>query len=565
MNGIITMAIGSPSYGRMAINLAMSIKNKSKLPIDLIYTESAFRGVEWGLELFDNKKLMPNTETPSNLAMALKLSLDIYSRFDNTLFLDADTIICPAKSVDEVFMRGVQIAAHCFAVNELGEEPKSKYETWMSYTEIMELFGLPSHTKIPQINTSMLFWSSSVKELFTTAMMVREKIKDSGVKKWRAQIPDEACFNIALALHDYCPQIYLPLYLGGSQSREYITDNYIGMSVMGKPSYKDIETYNHFAKYYAEMNGLIEPLYYEDKIKLRPRKPLLPHKVVNLSTIGGFGEVSNGGIINPAAWKDGDNYKMILRVDENLEGYKGNKGKAKCRPYLAEYSKDFILLSLEQISVDGWGLHEDWRVIEYEGTKQFGCAFWNGNNWEQVRMILDDNIMAYDLSFPSDKDEKNWAWFIHDNTDLHVYSVEPFVVRNTKREVVFESQFKSGWAAKGFISCSTFPVKYGNDYLMWVHKKQKDLTYLNSVMVFDGQTLEPKYFIPDHVLGDDMKHPLYISSCIVEDDRILIFGGEGGVDEMTNAAIKYSTVRIIDRQIFDNLIKQYPCLPNNNS
>lgn len=557
MNGIITMAIGSPSYGRMAINLAMSIKNKSKLPIDLIYTESAFRGVEWGLELFDNKTLMPNTETPSNLAMALKLSLDIYSRFDNTLFLDADTIICPAKSVDEVFMRGVQIAAHCFAVNELGEEPKSKYETWMPYTEIMELFGLPSHTKIPQINTSMLFWSSSVKELFTTAMMVREKIKDSGVKKWRAQIPDEACFNIALALHDYCPQIYLPLYLGGSQSREYITDNYIGMSVMGKPSYKDIETYNHFAKYYAEMNGLIEPLYYEDKIKLRPRKPLLPHKVVNLSTIGGFGEVSNGGIINPAAWKDGDNYKMILRVDENLEGYKGKRDKAKCVPILATYNRNFKFIGAETIKPIDKEIMEDFRVYMDVDTVAGCCSVWNGSKWGQREFYVMDGRLKTIKTHYCEKNEKNWAWFYH-NKGLHVYSVEPFVVRDQSLNKVVDIDFRSGWAADGFISCSTFPAKYGNDYLMWVHKKQKDLTYLNSVMVFDGQTLEPKYFIPDHVLGDDMKHPLYISSCIVEDDRILIFGGEGCIEEITNAALKYSTVRIIDRKIFDTVIRQYP-------
>jgi len=79
-------------------------------------------------------------------------------------------------------------------------------------------------------------------------------------------------------------------------------------------------------------------------------------------------------------------------------------------------------------------------------------------------------------------------------------------------------------------------------------------------MIIDGNTLLPKYFIPYHVLGSEgIEQPLYISSCVVEDDRILIFGGEGGVPEMNNAALKSATVRIIDRETFDNIIKQYPC------
>ena len=571
MEGVITIAVGNSSYGRMAINLAMSVLHKGKYPIDIIYSPSAFEGIEWGLQYFNNAIEVENSSNPSKQAMDLKLSLDKYSRFSRTLFLDADTIICPSRSVESIFLGKIAFKPQNYANNRLCDKPAHKYETWMDYKLISAAFGLPEDSVIPQINTSCILWHHDFDYIFEEARKIKDELLlCKGIKEWRGEIPDELCFNIACCKTETHLSVSQPIYIGSGGSKEYVIDNYIGLSVIGL--HKDphqIALYNEFADYYGHINGLVEHLHYESKKPLRPKKPLFPHKTIKLATIGGFGEVSNGGIINPTAWKEGENYKIILRVDENLEGYKGDKSKARCRPYLATYDKEFKLRELKALRVTGLGLFEDWRVMEShkDNRKWFGCSHWDGEKWVQAVSLwecYDDGYMNLHHLYKSEKDEKNWAWFIRNGYRYYIYSIEPFISKSDKCDTLFNHDFKSGWAAEGFIACSTFPVKYGDDYLMWVHKKQKDLTYLNSVLIFDGKTLLPKYFIPQHVLGDEMNHPLYISSCLVEDERILIFGGEGGVKEMPNASVKHATVRIIDRNLFDSTIKQYPCQINKN-
>lgn len=577
--GIITIAVGSPTYGRMAANLALSVK-KSGIPISVIYTKSAFKDIEWALELFDMKISIMEYSNPSKMAMDLKLGFFFLTPYDKTLFLDADTILSPSKDISKLFdeLDGIYFTAQCYAINKLGDKPSPKYEHWMDYKDILGLFKpLTLDTHIPQINSSFIYFDAhKSREVMIKARGIYYKLNESGInyKKWRGQIPDELCFNIACAIECVMPHksSFRPLYVGGSDSKEWITNHYYGVSLIGaNPNPHLISIYNDLSRYYCQLNGIAQSLEYKPKNAVkRTENPMLPHTKKVLASIGGLGELSMGGIINPSAWKEGDNYKMILRVDENLEGYKGRKEKARCRPFLAEYDDRFNLISLVQLEGDDKRLIEDWRV--YYSDQDYlhgGCAIWDGEKWKQGHFEVNRLFNSWSpfKEYSSDKNQKNWGFFdVGRCWEYYVYSVEPFVVRDSDTRMVATHDFNSGWDADGFISCSTYPQKYGNDYLMWVHKKQKDLTYLNSVMIFDGETFEPKYFIPHHVLGSEgIDQPLYISSCLVEDDRILIFGGEGGIPEMSNAALKHSTVRIIDRTIFDNLIKQYPCQPNKNS
>lgn len=566
MTGIITIAISSPAYGRMATNLALSIKTKTKIPICVIYSKSAFEGMEWALDYFDNKIEVDDTDSAAKEAMRIKLHLDVYTPYDKTLFLDADVIICPSKDVWDFIMRlsGRTFTAQCFAINNIADKPNPIYEHWMDYKDIAEEFPMLSNSKIPQINSSLIYFEGRDVPVFGIARLAYETISANKLKhkKWRGQIPDELCFNLACAWTGQMPhkKSFRPIELGGFQSKEFIIDNYLGFSPMGtNVSERNIGIYNDFATHYANVNGLVKPLLYEKKeVIKRPIHPLLPHKKHVIASIGGFGKGSEGGIINPSVWKEGDYYKAILRVDDNLEGYRGKKDKAICRPYLATYDNEFKLIDLVEQPIVGifeGVLFEDFRL--HKNGEWGCCAGYINGNWNQFLFLRAYYGLIIYRHFKTNRDEKNWAWF--DNRNF-IYSVEPYIVKDWQQNIVIQHDFDSGWRDSGFISCSTSPVRYGDDWLVWVHKKQKDLTYLNSVMVVDGTTFLPKYFIPQHVLGSEgIDQPLYISSCVVEDDRIIIFGGEGGIPEMSNAALKHSTVRIIDRKIFDKTIKQHPC------
>ena len=100
MNGILTIAVGDKNYGNMAFNLAMSIKHNSNLPICIIYTPSAFKDSEYLLGIFDKKIGLEDTDEPVKLAMELKTSLNTYTPFERTIFLDSDCIMSPTHSVD---------------------------------------------------------------------------------------------------------------------------------------------------------------------------------------------------------------------------------------------------------------------------------------------------------------------------------------------------------------------------------------------------------------------------------------------------------------------------------
>lgn len=98
--GITLIAIGNNSkssvYGRMAYNMALSIKYHTDLPIQLIYNNEAIAGLqERHLAFFD---VMTKAEaadyyesvfTPSKL----KINLYKYLVFDDTIYLDVDGIL----------------------------------------------------------------------------------------------------------------------------------------------------------------------------------------------------------------------------------------------------------------------------------------------------------------------------------------------------------------------------------------------------------------------------------------------------------------------------------------
>ncbi len=97
--GIIILATGHAFYGRMAYNACISIKATDKeFHVALVYDHSAISHLSHRQRaIFDF--MIPVAET----GFAGKLGLDLVTPFEETVFIDADTVWLPNKSPHALF------------------------------------------------------------------------------------------------------------------------------------------------------------------------------------------------------------------------------------------------------------------------------------------------------------------------------------------------------------------------------------------------------------------------------------------------------------------------------
>jgi hypothetical protein len=297
--GILTIAVGSTIYGKLAINLLVSIKRNSKIPVKVIYNKSAFAGLEPYLDMFDQKYEVPNNVNPVAFSMQMKVSMSLSSvnDFDQTLYLDADTIICPKFKVDSWFdeLKGIPFTAYNNAIYKLGEKPFPYYKTWAKPNDILKHFPLSKESLIPQINSSFLYWERGKvsDDVFYYAWVAT--LKPIKHEKFRGAFPDELAFNIGCALSGVMPhrKTYRPIHLyilSENLSKEYIYENFGGMSVVGKEvPPKIVQTYNDFADHHFKMQGLVQRLFFRGKQEPKKKRPTIGF--YHVCMIGGYKKI----------------------------------------------------------------------------------------------------------------------------------------------------------------------------------------------------------------------------------------------------------------------------------
>src|SRR5687767_9890096 len=99
--GILLLAIGHPYYGRMAYNLAISLKaNDINTHITLVYTDSAITHInQRNMWVFDNKMPYPNTDEP----FGVKLKLYDLTPYERTIYIDVDALWVNKQSPAKLF------------------------------------------------------------------------------------------------------------------------------------------------------------------------------------------------------------------------------------------------------------------------------------------------------------------------------------------------------------------------------------------------------------------------------------------------------------------------------
>lgn len=234
--GIVLIATGAPFYGRMAYNLAVTLKAAEDIPVTVLHNGHALSHLsDKQKQIFDEIK---EIETAS---FAAKLTLYDHSPYERTLYFDADMVWLPHKLPSDLFkeLEGVvftSITEGYYDYTEAKSYANNMYHFWADPNEAAEKWGLQG--KFYQWRSEVMYFERSAGELFNLA---KDVYKDPRVvvKKFAGHTPDELAINIAASKLGIEPHVYKwkPAYWhrlhGEGQPLAAIMYSYYLMSVGG--------------------------------------------------------------------------------------------------------------------------------------------------------------------------------------------------------------------------------------------------------------------------------------------------------------------------------------------
>jgi hypothetical protein len=285
--GVLLIALGNPMYGQLAANLAASLKiNSPELPVHLVWGGLALSHLTpEKLSLFGSMAECPvslyhRNGVPSYVKP--KLFMFELSPFDETIFLDVDTIIAPKKKFTNLFTELVDVDftfENRSRVN-LAEIRDSDTYLWGSIDDIKKAYKL-NEGYLYGLHSEFVYFKRNAKmrAFFSTAQSVFENPKVK-VKTFGQDIPDEFGFAIAMLKHKMYPHQcpYVPFYWQLTDNKKgislsYVIDNFYGYSVGGNNPPRNVrQNYDQMAGAYFRILGLKYPY------KLQPKKQVLAER-----------------------------------------------------------------------------------------------------------------------------------------------------------------------------------------------------------------------------------------------------------------------------------------------
>lgn len=211
--GIMLIACGHPFYGRMAYNLAMTIKAvDATFPIALAHSEKSLSHLSpQQMRFFDQLILLPI----ENAGFSTKLHLDELSPFEETLFLDADMAWMPKRTPTELFQElyGYEYTGITEGYYDIEEpensKPSDRYYFWAQPEEIVQKYGLKTG-RLYQWRSEVVYFKKTERVLafFKTAREIHNNPRLESIMLFGEQMPDELPINISAAIHGIEPHAY---------------------------------------------------------------------------------------------------------------------------------------------------------------------------------------------------------------------------------------------------------------------------------------------------------------------------------------------------------------------
>jgi hypothetical protein len=279
--GILIIALGHPYYGRMALNLALSLRFTSKLPIALAYNKSATTHIAGHLDKFDKLIEIPEKYyTRKGNTEYIKAKTHIYSLspFDETLYLDADTLWLPKKPVDNVFkeLENESLVIQCRGSVPLEGDNLAKKSYWCDLRDYKEAYG---GDQFYSLSSEFIYFKKSKenKKFFDDSVKIYDNIKIKHTM-FSGGIPDELIFNISMLQNNIKPSkvYYTPIYWEQAERKNMqpsqMHQEFYAYSMGGKiSSNTEKKFYDNLTKFYGTRFG-VHHFAIKDKMNYLPER-----------------------------------------------------------------------------------------------------------------------------------------------------------------------------------------------------------------------------------------------------------------------------------------------------
>lgn len=210
LKGFLIPAVKHPYYGRLAYNLALTIKAVDpEASIAILHDD---RGLDHLSEsqqaIFDHKIEIGNEVIRG---CATKLWAYEYTPFEETIVLDADMVWLPERSPAELFYECKDVdftsITEGWFESDTNNDTNSKYFYWAQPSEIQEVYKV---NRVYQWRTEVMYFKkgAKAKALFKLARKVFLNPKLKTVLKYATGTADELAINVACAVNDVHPHIY---------------------------------------------------------------------------------------------------------------------------------------------------------------------------------------------------------------------------------------------------------------------------------------------------------------------------------------------------------------------
>jgi len=224
--GVIILALGHAYWGRWAYNLAMSLKYSSpETNITLLYADRGRDQVS-DTTLFDKiLKVDPKYYLTDGRTEYMKVKTALYklSPYDETIYLDADTIWLNKKSISLLFdeLKGIDFTmANRSWLNLEDEFINDKFGVWASPKYIKDYFKF-KEGKFYNLSSEMIYFKKEkeVGKLFADAFKLFDEPLELN-RLFNGGMPDELPFTISMIKNNLYPHIdnYTPIYWEAANS-----------------------------------------------------------------------------------------------------------------------------------------------------------------------------------------------------------------------------------------------------------------------------------------------------------------------------------------------------------
>lgn len=289
--GVLILAMGHHYYGRMAFNLAVSIKAEDPdAQICLAYADNALADLfRYDIYKYFDKVIKVPDEYRRRRGHQENIHAKLYipeiTPYDSTLYLDADTIWLPGRKVSALMdeLAKVPLAIQNHGSMDLAKQLPARPENffWASPAAIKQAYNLTSGKLFALFSEAIWIQKKDTNtELFKTA---RELASDLQVDfmEFAGGIPDELPLSIAMAMTGTYPHKagWRPIYwehierLQLYNNQEAMQMQFWGLSTGGKVTPQGIKAkYNYLADLCFHKEGLRYPYHVINKKEFLPER-----------------------------------------------------------------------------------------------------------------------------------------------------------------------------------------------------------------------------------------------------------------------------------------------------